>query len=361
MNLESLTELSDAEILARTKQLVARERTATAAVVAHLAEIERRKLYLQQGCRSLFTYCTQVLHLAEYAAYNRIAAARAAMKFPCVLTSLASGEAHLAAIGLIAPHLTPENHQELLAAVRHQSKRKVEELVVRLCPKPDAPEVVRKLPARAVLKTAKPPVASGEEIAESAPGLAFAAGVPEGPAHGVAPEAAGTPAATRRAEIVALAPERYKVQFTASAAAHEKLRRAQELLRHQIPNGDVAEIFDRALEVLVRDLEKEKFAATARPRRGSLAKVGTSRHIPAEVKRAVWERDQGRCTFMWDNQLRCTERGQLEFDHIRPFGDGGTAAADNVRLLCRSHNQFEAQQFFGVWRGEGGQSSMGHS
>ena len=67
------------------------------------------------------------------------------------------------------------------------------------------------------------------------------------------------------------------------------------------------------------------------------------------MKRAVWQRDGGRCAFIGENGLRCTERGQLEFDHIHPYADGGAAAAANVRLLCRRHNQHEAVLFFGPW------------
>ena len=170
----------------------------------------------------------------------------------------------------------------------------------------------------------------------------------------------GTPSGAstaRPAVVVPLGPERYKVQFTANAAMREKLRRAQELLRHRIPGGDLAEVIDLALDLLVRDLEKKKFAATDRPR-GSGAETAqpvaleSSRHIPADVKRAVWQRDQGRCTFTGPHGVRCTERGQLEFDHVRPHADGGAASAGNVRLLCRRHNQYEARQFFGLWQAE---------
>jgi len=131
------------------------------------------------------------------------------------------------------------------------------------------------------------------------------------------------------------------------------LRRAQELLRHRIPNGDLNEIFDQALDLLVRDLEKKKFAATDRPRRDGPATSVASRHIPAAVKRAVWQRDQGRCTFVSHNGAHCCERGELEFDHIRPHADGGDASVGNVRLLCRRHNQYESQRFFGLWQAEG--------
>ena len=89
-------------------------------------EIDVRRLYLREGCSSLFTYCTQVLHLAEGAADNRIEAARAARRFPAVLDALARGEITLTTIRLLAPHLTDDNHSGLIAAAQHKSKRDVE-------------------------------------------------------------------------------------------------------------------------------------------------------------------------------------------------------------------------------------------
>src|SRR5437773_2086053 len=144
MNIDSPASLSNAELLARVKSLVDGERQATAALVAHLAEIECRKLYLEQGCRSLFSYCTEVLHLSEHAAYNRIEAAKAARRFPAILTSLVQGDVHLTAVKLLAPLFTAENHESLLAAAKHKSKREIEEIIAHLRPQPDIADSVRK-------------------------------------------------------------------------------------------------------------------------------------------------------------------------------------------------------------------------
>lgn len=120
--------LSDVELIERLKSLASNERHATVQLVAHLAEMDARRLYLGEGCSSLFTYCTQVLHLSEHAAYGRIEAARAARKFPMLLEAVASGALHLTAVTLIAPHLTVENVNSVIAAARHKTKRDVEEL-----------------------------------------------------------------------------------------------------------------------------------------------------------------------------------------------------------------------------------------
>ena len=127
--------LSDPDLVDEVKRLTANERHATAQLIAALGEFDARRLYLGQGCSSLFTYCTQVLHLSEHAAYLRIEAARAGRKWPTILELLAEGALHLTAIGLLAPHLTAENHEHALAAARHKSRRDVEEIVAVLRPR----------------------------------------------------------------------------------------------------------------------------------------------------------------------------------------------------------------------------------
>jgi hypothetical protein len=145
--------------------------------------------------------------------------------------------------------------------------------------------------------------------------------------------------------VTPLAPERYKIQFTASREVHDKLRRAQSLLRHVIPNGDPAAVFERALDVLLQDLERKKLAVTSRSRASKKTAPGT-RHIPAAVRREVWRRDGGRCAFV-GAAGRCAERGFLELHHVVPFAKGGEATTANIELRCRAHNAYEAQLSFG--------------
>ena len=145
--------LSDRDLLAELERAAAIERGATAHLIALLMEVDTRKLYAGQGCSSLFTYCVQILHLSEHAAYLRIEAARLARRFPAILDRLARGSIHLTAISLLGPHLTDANHVELLNTSTHKSKRDVERLITNLRPQPDVPSVVRKLPAPACAPT----------------------------------------------------------------------------------------------------------------------------------------------------------------------------------------------------------------
>ena len=105
-------------------------------------------------------------------------------------------------------------------------------------------------------------------------------------------------------------------------------------------------MFDRALSALIEQLQKQKCAATSRPRQPRASAPG-SRHVPASVRREVWRRDGGRCAFV-GARGRCTERGFLEFHHVVPFAAGGAPDAGNIELRCRTHNLYEAELFFGA-------------
>jgi len=349
--LSTLAHLSDDALLSRVKHLAEREREATALLIAHLTELDERRLYLGEGCSSLFSYCTQVLHLSEGAAYSRIQAARAARRFPTILDRLEEGSLTLATVGLLAPHLTQDNHEELLNAAHHRSKREVEELVARLHPQAPVPASVRRLPSP------RPDAAGGSHLAMASPdtdlslspGTDPAAPLPSsaGAASVTAAAAPAPPAPVRRGTVAPLATEHYKVVFTASAEMHEKLRLAQALLRHQIPDGDIAAVLERALSALIEDLMKQKLAATDCPRAGRGTDPG-SRHVPAEVKRAVWHRDGGRCAFVSRTGRRCTEQGFLEFHHVKPYAAGGEATVENIELRCRAHNGYEATLALGL-------------
>ena len=340
--------LSDDTLVSEVARLAGHEREATAQIVAMLAEFEARRLYLPAGCSSLFTYCTQVLLLSEHAAYHRIEAARAGRRYPTIFERLASAELTLTTVTLLAPHLTEANHRALLDAARYGSKRDVEHLVAALKPQADVPSVIRRLPPT---RSVSLPPALGEQAT-----VPSSAGASAGEVPAPVPLPAASVATPSRAVVTPLAPERYKIQLTISRETHDKLRRAQDLLRHLVPSGDPAAIVDRALTLLVADLEKRKLGAVGshadegeaqrkrlrEPRRRALH----SRHIPAAVRRSVSARDGGQCAFV-GTAGRCTERGMLELHHLVPFADGGPATAENLELRCRRHNQYEAERWFG--------------
>ena len=357
--------LSNRDLVAEVARLAGGEREATASLVAYLAELYRRRLHEDAGFSSLFTYCTGVLHLSEHEAYDRMKAAKVVRRYPAVLGLLVSGRVNLTTVRLLAPHLTPRNHEELFAAASGKRKRQVQELLAQRFPRPDVASSVRKLPAPSAMAAPMAPVtpaatptitpvsldASTVVAAEPAPLLAGSdARAMDGRAPVVAP-AHTVPArapirAAARPLVQPLAPNRYQVTFTATAETCEKLQLAQDLLRHAVPGGDPAQIFARALDVLVEELVKHKFAATGAPR-PSPGQADGSRHIPAAVKRAVFIRDRGRCAFVGSHGRTCGERAFVEFHHRHPYAAGGQPTLDNIELTCRlcraRHNRHYAE------------------
>ncbi len=162
-----------------------------------------------------------------------------------------------------------------------------------------------------------------------------------------------------------LAADRYEIRFTATAGTRDKLTVAQDLLRHAIPSGDVAAIFDRALSELIEAHSRRKMAVVRRPEKARAATAGArpvvenSRNVAAEIKRLVWIRDVGRCAFVGASGHRCGERAFLEYHHVVPHAVGGEATVANIQLRCRAHNGYEADVFFGTDRRNRGTDGLG--
>ena len=85
-----------------------------AELIAHIAEVDRRRLFRREATSSMFAYCLEVLHLSEAETYLRIGVARASREHPVLLRMLADGRLHLTGIAKLVPRLTPENRQRVL-------------------------------------------------------------------------------------------------------------------------------------------------------------------------------------------------------------------------------------------------------
>jgi hypothetical protein len=341
---QPLESLSDEELLRRLTGLLSRSRRAEADLVGHIGEVDRRRLFAREACPSMFAYCTEVLHLSEHEAYLRITVARAAREHPVLLVLLGDGRLHLAGIAKLAPHLTRENRDALLERAAHRSKREIEELVAELTPQPDTRSLMRKLPERPARALELGPDRAPDTAAELGPDRE-----PQGGAGLARVDSSPRSPAPQAAVIQPLAPARYHVQFTAGGVLRDKLERLRALMRSEVPDGDLAAIIEKAVTEKLERLEARRHGASKAPRQGfGAADTSTSsRHIPAAVRRTVWERDGGRCRYMDGHGRRCSERHRLEYHHRRPFGLGGDHSPRNICLMCRAHNQHVAEQDYG--------------
>ena len=334
--IDNIQKLSDDELEAALAGLVLRQNNVTCELVAHIGELDHRRLYAKYACSSTFVYCQQRLHMSESMTGKHIRVARLARGFPVILDLLRAGDIHVSNLVLLAPHLTDANHQELLAAAKHKSKREVELLLAQWFPRPDVPAKIRKLPESRVLGTPTPKAPKPPDDTITTPPARFAL-VPS----------VSKPAPSK---VKPLAPARFKVEFTCDQKLYDKIERVKELLGPRHRQGELSELFDLAVEMLLEDLEKKKYAKTSKPRRSKKQKEKgkRTRHIPNHVKREVFERDGGQCAFVDAEGNRCKERWGLEFHHEEvPFASGGEHTLDNIWLACRAHNRYRADQEFG--------------
>jgi len=349
-----LAHLRDDDVVRDLAALVTRDRTSTAMLLAYVAELDARKLHVPAGYPSMFAYCTEELHMSEDVACKRIAAARAARKFPVLYHAISEGHLHVSGVTVLAPHLTTENVDELIKAATHLKKSEIEEMIARRSApaefatsiRPSVPATIRPLPAM----TSGALSAPGRMAVKNLPLLETLQERPSSDVESRPPQPVQEPAPAK---------ERFLVQFAIERDERDLLHHAQALLSHAVPSADVKQVFIRALRFYATHLEKRKFATGTRQRRLAAGKpqrwpangipsARRDRHVPAEVRCAVWKRDGGRCTFVSRSGKRCESRTFLEFDHVDPVARGGTATVERTRIRCRVHNQYEAERVFGV-------------
>jgi hypothetical protein len=298
-----LEELSDARLLANLDTLVSSQRTCTADIVAHLAELDARPTVLARGYASLFQYCLEHLRFSEDEACRRIEAARLSRRFPSILALLAAGSITLSSVALLKPHLTAENCEELLAGIEGRSCRSAKEWLAARFPTPDLPERIRQRPA---------------------------------------------------SKLDPLSEDRFALQVTISRSLRDELELVRDLMRHRNPNGDLERVLGDAIAALRSQLEKQKLGATTKPRSTAARapsqphQAAGSRHIPSAIKRALVENEGLRCSFVGLDGRRCECRAFLEFDHVQPVGLDGGHSRDNVRIFCRAHNRYAAERIYGA-------------
>lgn len=330
-----LGDVDDGELEAGAAELLGAGARLEARLVAHLAEMDARKLALRAGYSSLYDYCRKRLRLSDYEAFSRIAAARVARRFPLVFGLLERREVTLTTLCEVREFLNDENHLELLEAVKRKTKLQVREVLAERFPRADVAASTRRLP-----------------------------------------------------NWDPLSPGRYKLEVTLSGEQKQKLEYARGLLGHAEASGDLARVLERGLDLLIAKLERRRFGSlsanraptregkgpTSSPAPQELAARPVPQlaaspapeapqplreedhdvrpHIPMEVRRQVVARDGACCAFVGERGHRCGAREQLEFHHKLAWARGGPDTAENLQLLCRAHNRLVAELELGAERVE---------
>lgn len=292
----NLTHLTNDELLQSTERAAQNEREATTRLLHYLCEVQRRRLFALTGCGSLFDYCVRALKMSEPQAARRINAARVLKDFPEIEEKIQSGTLSLTAVSQAQVFfrkeaLVPnETKAGILRELENQSSRMAEKILLSHSSHPEVPK--------------------GERV---------------------------------RAVTDSLS----ELRLTLDKETMENLDRLREIWSHKIPGASLAELVKAMAAYCRQKLDPDLKAVE--PEKSSPTPAPEGRYIPAQLKRAVWKRDKGCCTYEDPKTgRRCGSRHRLELDHRIPFARGGKSTLENLRLRCRAHNQWHAIEAYGV-------------
>ena len=320
----------------RIASLLSRERHAMADFLVALSEFDAAGLWAELGHGSLFAYLHRELKLSAGAAYLRKSAAELVRRFPPVLDALRDGRLCLSTVGEAAKVLTSDNVGAVLPRFFGLSAREAAALALSIRPveSPPIQERVTRFPgARA--ETAPPVLAPAREAER-------AFHTSEVPAPGAYPAAVARFDTVARSEPLSATLRR--LHLTTTQAFLDKVETARNGMSHVRPNATTEQVLDAALDHLLEHQAKRRGATDGPARR---RRPSQDDHIPAEVRRAVFLRDGGCCQWPVEAGGVCGSRRRIQFDHVVPRARGGASTVDNVRLLCRFHNQRAARLVFG--------------
>ena len=315
--MQNLKLLSNDSLLIQTRSLVAEERKLTTRILWHLREIEDRRLFAERGYPSLFEMCVREFGYSEATAQRRISAMRLIRELPEVEKKLESGELKISQVSQVQGFLRAEQREQ----GRNYSIQEKRNLIARI---------------------------EGKSTRET-----------ERELISISPQSAGLKEKER-----AVSATETEIRFIADEHLLKKLKRLQELGAHRFGPGSryadlISWLVDLGLEKLNPESKQTKAApllSTLKPTKSVQSPAGKqqhvttkqSRYVPAAIKRGVWARDRGCCSFVDSKTGRkCDSRTLIQIDHIHPFALGGRSDdPSNLRLLCFQHNQLEAERWF---------------
>jgi 5-methylcytosine-specific restriction endonuclease McrA len=374
------------------KHLLRREQAAMADFLFALADFDRRRGWEPLGHASLFAFLHVELQLSRSATFWRYSAARLLQRFPQVIEPLRDGRLCLTTAAELAKVLTEQNLSAVLPRYFHLSAREAAEVTAELLPREQPP-------LRTVVSILAPeqhPVADATVTAVPADALILlpAPAEPSGDSRTLGPVLAPELLLTHPARVVTsrddvepLTADLRRLHITVSRQFLQELEMARNGLSHAIPNATTEQVLQEGLRLLLEkqarargQVKKPRAVASAQPARApmNLAETGTATSenpqrpqlpggsssvarpedrairreggraaIPAAIRRAVWARDSGRCSWPLDGGATCGSTHRLEFDHIVPWADWGGETEANLRVTCAAHNRLAARRAFG--------------
>ncbi len=322
--------LDDKALIERLRALASDERTIRAEFIVLLAEVDQRRLYLKAGFPSLFAWLTDHLRFSKASAYRRVTAARLQSRMPVVASYLREGRLNLTKLCHLRGVLEPDTCLAVLEQAATMSEADVEELALKLDPK--------KMATPAPRESIRPVAVLQIEL----PSLP-APPVPP-PAPRVDPTTTTPPPPAPPAPPVVV---RHQLKMTVGPDFIALLDHVRDAMSHSHPGASLEILFAECMKTTLREHARRARADAARPLATPRPSNENSRHVPAEVRRAVWKRDEGRCTFIATDGHRCGATRKLTLHHDHAYARGGPPTLENLRLVCSGHNDLLARADFG--------------
>jgi hypothetical protein len=326
----------------RLAALLGNEREAMVDFLIALTDFDDRKLWRELGHTSLFYYLRRELGLSAGAAQHRKTAVELIRRFPAVEAALREGRLCLSSVCELAKVVTPDNVGDVLPRFFGLSRREAEAVAASIRPAAAAPEREMVTPVRVGTSAAATEVLREPPRGEPSE-MEVHPGEPSATEPSVAPALMSAPVRPPDTERP-LSAELSRFHVTVSRQFMETLEQTKEALSHSHPGATTEEILMACMQLMLAKKAKqrglvERPLATPRP-------AGPD-HIRAHVRRAVMERSGGRCEWAFEDGERCNSAHQVECDHVIPKALGGPATVENIRALCRGHNQLAARRAFG--------------
>jgi hypothetical protein len=288
--MKNFKSVSNGELLNQTKSLVAEERRVGLEILHRLREIERRRLHLELGYSSLFTFCVEELKYSESAAYRRIQAMRVLVEIPEIEPQIQEGKLSISTLSQVqsfcqaqkkenAIQIGLEEKKEILKSVENKSKRETEKILVSHFPQPLSP-----------------------------------------------PDQARV-----------LTENQTELRLVINERLMKKLEQIRNLRSHKNFSPSYAELLEDMADLVLKQLLPPVKEA---PQKETKA-------VTPKTKAVIRTQNPIQCSFVSKNGHQCQETRALQIDHRIPKALGGSNLPQNLRLLCKSHNLHEALRVLG--------------
>lgn len=333
----NLNQLTNAELENFILDLKLREKKIQAEFIFALAEIDIRKLYLNEGYPSLFAYVTQKLGYSEASAHKRIQLARHGSKHPELLMALEEGKIHLSGASVIAPHLTEENKVTLIEKIKGKSLDDIRWCVAEINQRPAVKDLVKEQKKAARETSLTTSHSSNSVLATTKHPLAL----------------------PKSQEIKPTNAEQATIRFSCSKEFVLKLKRCQELLK-ATGKSNLENVFERALDLMLEKIDPEKRQERreqkSEKKQGEensqiivprLASNPVRKPISIKTRDQVFKKFGSQCSYISAEGKRCSTRSYLQIDHIKSVCHGGGNEIENLQLLCTAHHSQKTKRQLG--------------